>query len=171
MRVDMDYSAAATPVGGANSAVGGGDFAAALAQASAEGGTQAREAQKRQPTPEERATEVRQANAALGKELQEYLDKPLAVHIREAVMKEMGLSEDDLAKMSPEKRQAAEAEINRRVRERLLGQKSDGEQSPMDALQRPVDPGAASASPSPLLGGSAALDALIARMAGGGASF
>ena len=169
MRVDMDYSAAAATVGRGNSAVGGGDFAAALAQASADGAAQAREAQKRQPTPEERAAEVRQANAALGKELQEYLDKPLAVHIREAVMKEMGLSEDDLAKMSPEKRQAAEAEINRRVRERLLGQKSDGEQSPMDALQRPVEPGPVSASP--LLGGSAALDALIARMAGGVANF
>jgi hypothetical protein len=39
----------------------------------------------------------------------------------------------------------------------------------MDALQRPVEPGPVSASP--LLGGSAALDALIARMAGGVANF
>ncbi|KAB2926197.1 MAG: hypothetical protein F9K30_06785 [Dechloromonas sp.] len=167
MRVDNDYSGASASLGRSGSVAAGGDFAAALAQASGEAEAASRAAQKRQPTPEERAAEVRQANAALGKELQEYLDKPLAVHIREAVMKEMGLTEEDLAKMTPEKRQAAEAEINRRVRERLLGQKDDGEQSPLDALQRPVDQEPLSSSP--LLGGSAALDALIARMAAGAA--
>ena len=53
--------------------------------------------------------------------LQDYAKKSPAQHMREAVLKELGLSEADLAAMPPEKRQAMEAEINRRIREKLLG--------------------------------------------------
>lgn len=163
MKIDSDYSVGKSVAGRSRGVTDGDDFAKALAQAAGEREVSAKETTKRQKTPEERTAEMRQAHAAQVKELQEFLDKPLAVHLREAVMKKMGVTEEKLAAMSPEQRQAIEAEINRRVREQLLGKKEEGDQPAMDALQQPLQTGQASASPLP--GGSAALDALIAQMA------
>lgn len=163
MKIDSDYSLGKSVADRSPGATDGDDFARALAQAADERALSTKETTKHQKTQEERAVERRQAHAAQVKELQAFLDKPLAVHLREAVMKKMGLTEAKLAAMSPEQRQAIEAEINRRVREQLLGKKEEGDQPAMDALQRPLQTGKVSASP--LSGGSAALDALIANMA------
>ncbi|HEX6735127.1 MAG TPA: hypothetical protein VF096_09960, partial [Azonexus sp.] len=132
MRIDGDYSGSTASAGRVGQGVDAGDFAAAMARATESGEPAAAESQKRPPTAEERAATIRQANTALAKELQEYLDKPLAVKLREAVLKEMGLTEEELAAMPPAERQAAEAEISERIRERLLGRKEEGQQQAMD---------------------------------------
>ncbi|HAU36980.1 MAG TPA: hypothetical protein DCX07_04610 [Phycisphaerales bacterium] len=92
---------------------------------------------KRQPTEAERIEAAREARANLVKELVDFLEKPLEVHLREAVMKEMGLTEEKLAAMPPAERLAAEAMIAQKVRERLLERKDEGEQSAMDQPLRP----------------------------------
>ena len=53
-------------------------------------------------------------------ELEEYLKKTPAQHMRDAILKEMGLTEDDLADMPPEKRQAIEDTIAAKIKEKLL---------------------------------------------------
>ncbi len=58
-------------------------------------------------------------------ELHDYLKKSPAEHIRDAVLKELGLSEESLAAMPPEQRMALEAKINERIREQLLGRKPE----------------------------------------------
>lgn len=103
------------------------DFRAKLAAAGATAqgagtGTTANSSQTKAPTAEEKAKAVKAANDAMATYLQDYAKKSPAQHMREAVLKELGLSEADLAAMPPEKRQAMEAEINRRIREKLLGQ-------------------------------------------------
>ena len=63
-----------------------------------------------------------------GEELAEYQSKSLAQHIRDAILKEMGLTEEDLDAMPPEKRAAVEDAIAEKIKERLLAQ-GDGTQS------------------------------------------
>lgn len=106
-----------------------GDFASAMAQARAaqEHATSAAPAPKPPPTEAERLAAAREARAALRQELIEFLEKPLAVHLREAVMKEMGITEADLAAMPPAERLATESMIAQKVRERLLERKDEGE--------------------------------------------
>lgn len=113
------------------------DFRAKLAAAGAaaqEGGssTTGSGSQAKVPTAEEKAQAVKAANDAMASYLQDYAKKSPAQHMREAVLKELGLSEADLAAMPPEKRQAMEAEINRRIREKLLGREETavGETAP-----------------------------------------
>lgn len=55
-------------------------------------------------------------------EFRDYLRKTPIEHMRDAILKEMGLSEEELAALPPEKHDAIEAEIGRRIKERLLGQ-------------------------------------------------
>lgn len=112
------------------------DFARVLLeQRGKQGGSVARSENQEKPAPS--AAEVAAARAAARqalhaqavKDLKEYLEKSPAEHLREAVLREMGLSEEDLAKMPPEERKATEMEIGRRVREHLLGRKpKDSEQ-------------------------------------------
>ncbi len=165
MKIDANYSGLTLAQGQSSGPIDAGAFAAAMAQARtapADAGA-ASDKQSRQQSAEQRAAEVRQANAALRQALQDFLDKPLAVHLREAVMEEMGLSEDKLASMTPDELQAAEAEINRRVRERLLGAKEDGAQQAMDAVQ--PSSGDKPAAAAAIFNGSPALAALIAQIA------
>ena len=56
-----------------------------------------------------------------GQELAEYASKSVAEHVRDAVLKDMGLTEEDLAAMPPEQRAAIEDEIARRVAQALSG--------------------------------------------------
>lgn len=126
MKIDSDFSAG-TALGSLNltSAASDNDFAAALKQAVTNGSASAKttaapplsvaEQQRR------RDEAARVAHAAVAKELRDYLDKTPAQHLREAVLKELGLSEESLQAMPPEQRQAKEAEINRRIRERMVG--------------------------------------------------
>ncbi|TLS18253.1 MAG: hypothetical protein FDZ72_09875 [Betaproteobacteria bacterium] len=83
-------------------------------------------------TAEERAAEAKAKRNALRQELDDYLSKSPAEHMRDAVLREMGLTEEDLAAMPPEKREAMEAEIADRIKERLLAKK---EESPDETEQ------------------------------------
>lgn len=79
----------------------------------------------------EAATEA--AYKAVLAELHDYMKKTPAEHIRDAVLKELGLTEADLAAMPPEKRMAMEATINELVREKLLGRKPEPDQESASA--------------------------------------
>ncbi len=72
-------------------------------------------AERRQKEDEARLAQARQ-------DLADYMSKSPAEHMREAILKEMGLTEDDLKAMPPEKRAAVEADIDRRIKERLLAE-------------------------------------------------
>ena len=59
-------------------------------------------------------------NSGAGKAVSDFLDyakETPAQRMREAILKSMGLSEDDLKSMSPEKRKAVEETIRQRIRE------------------------------------------------------
>ena len=65
-------------------------------------------------------TKVYRSEAA--RELAEYADKSVAERVRDAILKDMGLTEDDLKTMDPEKRAAIEDEIARRMKVILAGE-------------------------------------------------
>ena len=73
----------------------------------------------------------------LAKELSDYLKKSPAQHLRDSVMKELGISEEDLKAMPPEKRQAMEKEIAKRMRERLAS--SEKQSGPTDPTINALD--------------------------------
>lgn len=54
-------------------------------------------------------------------ELEEFLRKTPIQHLRDAILKEMGLTEEDLKSMPPEKRAAVEETIAAKIKEKLLG--------------------------------------------------
>ena len=56
------------------------------------------------------------------RELAEYAEKSVAERVRDAILKDMGLTEDDLKAMDPEKRAAIEDEIARRMKAILAGE-------------------------------------------------
>lgn len=64
-------------------------------------------------------------------ELIEYLKKSPIEHMREAILKEMGITEEELAAMPPEKRMAFEATIADKIKERL----ADGQRDRPSAMQ------------------------------------
>ncbi len=54
-------------------------------------------------------------------DLDDYLKKTPAEHMRDAIMAELGITEEDLKAMPPEKQAAVEAEISKRIQERMVG--------------------------------------------------
>lgn len=134
MKIANDYRVTSAGTTGSNRGAAADDFAAAMAQARVAQQAAAEESpagstEKRPPTEAERIAAAREARAALRQELVDFLEKPLEVHLREAVMKEMGITEEDLAAMTPTDRLAAESMIAQKVRERLLERKDDGERA------------------------------------------
>lgn len=102
---------------------------------------------------EEKAEAIQAANAALWEAFREYMSKSPAEQMRELVLKEMNLSEEDLAAMPPDKRQAIEAEISDRIKERMFAEsRSRGGE---DATAQPVpkvakaEAGQVDAAPTP----------------------
>jgi hypothetical protein len=76
-------------------------------------------------TTQEKSTEDTQTTASYtgktaAQELEEYLKKSPAEHMRDAILKEMGLTEDDLAAMPPEQRKAIEDTIAAKIKDKLL---------------------------------------------------
>ena len=68
--------------------------------------------------------------------LQDYMSKTPAEHMRDAILKEMGLTEEELNAKPPEERMALEEEINRRIKERLVGkQEGDSEEATLKAIE------------------------------------
>lgn len=128
MQIDTSYLTSGNAASAVSSQSGSdGDFAGVLQKSAEKNGKQ------REVSPEEKARQrleaARAEHQALLKELHDYLEKSPAEHMREAVMKEMGLTEEKLQAMTPEARRAAEADINRRVRERLLGKKEGDDEA------------------------------------------
>lgn len=151
MKVEDYLENGMTRSGSALSRSGSADeFKSRLAEAGQSGG--AAYSAKKAMTAEERAKAAAAADAELVKYLQDYVKKSPAEHLREAVLKQMGLTEEDLAAMPTEKRLATEAEINRRIREKLLGHKESedpaaGDLPPASAQATAEGSGGAVASP------------------------
>jgi TPP-dependent pyruvate/acetoin dehydrogenase alpha subunit len=57
----------------------------------------------------------------------EYMEKTPAERIREAILKEMGITEEDLAQMTPEQRQGIEEEIAQRMQDKAVKTAEDRE--------------------------------------------
>jgi hypothetical protein len=72
---------------------------------------------------QQRAAAAKANLASTVKEIEDYLKKTPAEHLRDKIMRELGLSEEKLAAMSPKERDAAEAKISARIREELTGRK------------------------------------------------
>lgn len=67
-----------------------------------------------------KAAAASKAGKTAAQELEEYLKKTPAEHMRDAILKELGLTEEDLAAMPPEKRKAIEDTIAAKIKEKLL---------------------------------------------------
>lgn len=69
-------------------------------------------------------------------DLAEWLKKTPAQHMRDAILKEMGLTEEEISKMPPDKRAAVEATIAEKILERLQasGSNPQGQQHALAAL-------------------------------------
>jgi len=138
MKIGTDYVGAPVGVSGSMQSGAAEDFAAAMAAAqAAQAQAAGQEEAKRPPSEAERIAAAREARENQVRELVEFLEKPLAVHLREAVMKELGLSEEKLAAMPPAERLATESMIAQKVRERLLERKDEGERSTLDQAVLP----------------------------------
>jgi len=69
---------------------------------------------------ENKQAPTQKSSRTAAEELAEYLRKSPAEHMRDAILKEMGLTEDDLAAMPPEKRKVIEDTIAAKIKEKLL---------------------------------------------------
>ncbi|MEC5399102.1 hypothetical protein [Uliginosibacterium sp. H1] len=100
--------------------VSGGTFEAALTRAreTPYGGLTEAPAREAKPLPDTRDKYISDAQA----EFFAYMKKSPEERLREAVMKELGLTEDDLNAMDPETRKVAEEAIAEKIKERLLAQ-------------------------------------------------
>lgn len=169
MQVSNDLSSGR--VASASSASGqasAGSFAAAYEKAAAAAGqgkeskTEKTAGEIAQEKAQEKAAKKEATHKALLAELHDYVNKSPAEHMREAVLKELGLTEEDLDAMPPEKRKAMEELINERVREKLLGRKPESDPEATAALLLEKDAGgaadaAASALQMALAGGTQAM--------------
>lgn len=101
-----------------------GDFQSALDSAL---GSRADHAAAKAKTPEERQQEMDEADAAARQSFLDYMHKTPMQRMREAILDELGLTEEQLAAMPPEKRDAIEATIAERIKQRLhLPSSQDG---------------------------------------------
>ena len=77
------------------------------------------DAAQENPAESKKAPAQKSGNTA-AEELAEYLRKTPAQHMRDAILKELGLTEEDLDAMPPEKRKAVEETIAAKIKEKLL---------------------------------------------------
>lgn len=80
----------------------------------------ARQNQQKRGSKAPDVTAMSQAMNAALKELEDYIAKGPIAHMREKILEEMGLSEEDLAKMPADQREAIEKTIAARIKEMLL---------------------------------------------------
>lgn len=73
-------------------------------------------------TQADKVREAQAANAATLAEFREYMSKTPEQRMRDAILKEMGLSEEQLNALPAEEREAIEAAITAKIKERLLAQ-------------------------------------------------
>ena len=69
---------------------------------------------------ENKKAPAQKSGKTAAEELAEYLRKTPAQHMRDAILKELGLTEEDLDAMPPEKRKAVEETIAAWIKEKLL---------------------------------------------------
>lgn len=113
---DLLQQAQAAAASGSDSSDGTGNgVSGSSGSTGSTSGSHLSRAERRQKEDEARLAQARQ-------DLADYMSKSPAEHMREAILKEMGLTEDDLKAMPPEKRAAVEADIDRRIKERLLAE-------------------------------------------------
>lgn len=113
----------------------------------------AKERQQKQSGKTPDAGAMNDAMAAALKELEDYIEKGPIAHMRERILEEMGLSEDDLAKMTPEQRDTVEKTIAAKIKEWLLagsGVDTKSMQAQLTNLQSRMTQ-LRSTSPDPLL--------------------
>jgi len=87
---------------------------------------------------ENKQAPTQKSGRTAAEELAEYLRKTPAQHMRDAILKELGLTEEDLDAMPPEKRKAVEETIAARIKEKLLEQSGvpkNAGQSPLTTLR------------------------------------
>lgn len=123
MKIDGLYEGRAVQrASGAVAAGAASGFAAALDRARA--GTRVSPAaaspEVSTEKPMTRAERIRAANEAAYAEFREYMDKSPAERMRDVILREMGLTEEQLEALPPEQREAVEKEIAARISERLL---------------------------------------------------
>lgn len=75
-----------------------------------------------QPKETPKTTESRSTTQELLEKLNEYIEKGPVAAMREKILKSMGLTEDELKALPPEKQEAIEAEIAEKIKEMLLRQ-------------------------------------------------
>ncbi|MBW7901070.1 MAG: hypothetical protein H3C26_06320 [Rhodocyclaceae bacterium] len=157
MKIESLYAppAGGTPSVGAQG--GADDFRETLARTEAAATTGADRAPA--PTAEDKAA----ARAALLKKIEDYLNKSPAERMREKILAQMGLTEESLAQLPPEKRAEIEEEIGRRIKEWLLSGKEPAPGEAMAAAE-PGMRGAGAVGDSPA--GMAAFAGLQASLAG-----
>ena len=73
-------------------------------------------------TAADKKREAQAFNAATLAEFREYMSKTPEQRMRDAILKEMGLTEEQLNALPPEERDAIEAAITARIKERLEAQ-------------------------------------------------
>ena len=95
------------------------DFKATLAAANQDL-SQAGKNTAQEKSADDTQTSASYTGKTAAQELEEYLKKSPAEHMRDAILKEMGLTEDDLAAMPPEQRKAVEDTIATKIKEKLL---------------------------------------------------
>ena len=69
---------------------------------------------------ENKQAPTQKSGRTAAEELAEYLRKTPAQHMRDAILEELGLTEEDLDAMPPEKRKAVEETIAAKIKEKLL---------------------------------------------------
>lgn len=82
-----------------------------------------------------REARIKAANDAAREEFFEYMRMTPAQRMREAILREMGLSEEALESLPPEEREKVEAEIAERIRARMLLQAEEAAESTATALK------------------------------------
>lgn len=102
---------------------------------------EARAAEAQRLAEAKKAAATAAEHQALALELSDYLKKSPAQHLRDAVMKELGITEEELQAMPPAKRQAMEKEITERIRERLAATEKQRGKSQDELFQgQAIDP-------------------------------
>lgn len=74
----------------------------------------------RTETPQNPQTKALDEMTALRKELSDWLKKDPIAHMRDALLKELGLSEEELSQLPPDQRAAIEDYIAEKIKEKLL---------------------------------------------------
>ncbi|NMG36058.1 hypothetical protein GRF61_16545 [Azoarcus sp. TTM-91] len=148
MKIDTSYDS--TTFKTYSSAAAGGDsqasFQAALSKARQVGGgsdsASTETPAKTVMTAQDKAEIQRAREEKVLADFRDYMEKTPAERMRDAILRDMGLTEEDLAAMPAEERAAVEDEIAERIKDKLLAQgvEADGSAAPPTAELRYVLP-------------------------------